>query len=181
VIRIERSTDYSLIKGVMTHPAVYRHLTDDTSPPADEFRPIESDLFWYLLAWDGNELLGLWLLVPHSAVCWEIHTALLPDAWGERARQAATVALEWIWTHTPCRRIVTGVPQGNRVAFRFALAAGMEQYGVNEASFLRGGRMLDQICLGISRPRDLPLYESAEVPIPGDCSLVAQSAGQKEG
>jgi hypothetical protein len=91
------------------------------------------------------------------------------------------VVLEWIWTNTPCRRIVTGVPQGNRLAFRFAVAAGMEQYGVNEASFLRGGRMLDQICLGISRPRDLPLYESAETPIPGDSSLLVASRGSKEG
>ena len=180
MIKIERSTDYALIKGVMTHPAVYRHLTDDTAPPAGEFRPIESDLIWYLVAWDGDELLGLWLLHPHTAVCWEIHTALLPDAWGARARRAAQVMLKWVWTWTPCRRIVTGVPQGNRLAYRFAIAAGMEQYGVNEASFIRDGRMQDQICLGISRPRDLPLYEDTEVPIPGESSPVAAFQGSEE-
>jgi hypothetical protein len=55
MIHIERSFDYGLIKAIMTHPAVYRHLTDDTAPPAAEFRPIVSDLIWYLLAWDGDE------------------------------------------------------------------------------------------------------------------------------
>jgi RimJ/RimL family protein N-acetyltransferase len=180
MIHIERSTDYALIRGIMTHDAVYRHLTDDTSPAAADFRPIESDHLWYLVVWDGNQLLGLWLLHPHTAVEWEIHTALLPDAWGDRARRAAAVMLEWVWVNTPCRRIITGVPQGNRLAYRFALDAGMEQYGVNCASFLKNGRMQDQICLGISRPRDLPLFEDVEVPIPGDSSLVAQSTGAKE-
>ncbi len=176
MIYVERSTDYALIGGIMRHPRVYPHLTDDASPAAADFRPIESDAFCYLVAWDANELLGLWLLVPQNAVCWEIHTALLPGAWGSRARRAAEVMLAWVWENTPCQRIVTGVPQGNRLAYHFAIQAGMEQYGINEASFLKGGRLLDQICLGINRPR-----EAAETPIPGDRSPVAASAGPKEG
>ena len=152
MIHIERSKDYALIRGIMTHEAVYRHLTDDYSPPAADYRPIEHEMVWYLVVWDGNELLGLWMLVPQNGICWEIHTALLPDAWGERGRRAAALAQAWIWENTPCRRIITNVPADNRIAYRFAVAAGMEVYGTNEASFLKGGRLLDQICLGISKP-----------------------------
>jgi RimJ/RimL family protein N-acetyltransferase len=173
MIHIERSTDYALIRGIMTHPAIYQHLTDDASPAAEDFRPIENDGLWYLVAWEGNELLGLWMLVPHNAVCWEIHTALLPDAWGTQARRAAVVMLDWVWRNTPCRRIVTNVPADNRLAFHFALEAGMEPYGTNEASFLKNGRLFDQICLGISRPRELPITV--------DCSPVVASAAPEEG
>ena len=176
MIHIDRSTDYGLIRGIMTHPAVYRHLTDDASPEVADFIPIENDAFCYLVAWDGNELLGLWLLVPLNAVCWEIHTALMPNAWGDRAQRAAAVMLEWVWANTPCRRIVTHVPSDNRLAYRFALAAGMRVFGIDEQSFLKGGRLLDQICLGINRP-----LEAAETPIPADSSLVAASAGPEEG
>jgi RimJ/RimL family protein N-acetyltransferase len=173
MIHIERSKDYALIREIMTHPGVYRHLTDDFSPRAVEFHPLESEALWYLVVWDGNELLGLWMLHPQNGICWEIHTALLPDAWGDKGHRAAKVALEWIWTHTPCRRIVTNVPEDNRLAFRFALAAGMTAYGVNRASFQKNGRLLDQACLGISRPREMPLFDAAEP--------VAASAGEKEG
>ena len=176
VIHIERSTDYALIRGIMTHPRVYPHLTDDGSPAAADFEPIESEALYYLVAWDGNELLGLWLFVPLNAVCWEVHTALLPHAWGDRARRAAVVMLQWIWGNTPCRRIVTHVPADNRLAYDFALAAGMQVFGIDEQSFLKGGRLLDQICLGINRPSI-----AAETPIPGDPSLLAASAGPKEG
>lgn len=180
MIHIARSTDYALIRGIMSHPAVYPHLTDDDSPAAADFRPIESDLIWYLVVWDGNQLLGLWMLHPHNAICWEIHTVLLPNSWGDQAHRAAAAVLAWIWQNTPCRRIVTNVPADNRLAYHFALSAGLEVYGTNEASFLKHGRLQDQICLGISRPRDLPWPEAIQVQIPDECSAVAQSAGPKE-
>lgn len=154
VIHIERSTDYGLIRGIMTQGQIYRHISDDGSPPADEYRPIESGVIWYLVVWDGNTLLGLWMLVPQNSICWEIHTALLPHAWGERAHRAAQVMLTWVWENTPCRRLITNVPADNRLAFHFALDAGMEVYGKNEDSFLKNGKLLDQICLGLSRPRE---------------------------
>ena len=37
MIHIERSTDYALIKAVMSQPAIYRHISDDGSPPASEY------------------------------------------------------------------------------------------------------------------------------------------------
>lgn len=161
MIQFERSFDYALIRGIMVHPSVYRHLTDDSSPPAAQYRPIESDAVWYLVVWDGNELLGLWMCVPQNSVCWEIHTALMPNAWGERAHRAAAMLQTWIWVNTPCRRIITNVPADNRVAYHFALAAGMEVYGQNEDSFLRDGKLLTQICLGISRPTSMPIFNSS--------------------
>lgn len=162
MIHIERSTDYALIRGIMTQPQIFKHLVDDGSPAADEYRPIESDAIWYLVVWDLNVLLGVWILVPQNTVCWEIHTALLPHAWGERGHRAAQAMLAWVWTNTPCQRIVTNVPVDNRLAYHFALDAGMEVYGKNEDSFLKNGRLLDQICLGMSRPRDLPVAEAAD-------------------
>jgi hypothetical protein len=38
----------------------------------------------------------------------------------------------------------------------------MEVYGQNDASFLQGGKLLDQICLGISRPREMPVIDAGE-------------------
>jgi RimJ/RimL family protein N-acetyltransferase len=150
VIRFERSFDYSLIREILTHPQVYPHISDDGSPPADEFQPLQSDAVWYIVVRDGEEVLGLWMLHPHNSICWEIHTALLPSAWGERARLAAGMLGQWIWAHTPCRRVITNVPDNNRLARRFALAAGMTEFGVNRASFLKNGQLRDQTLLGIS-------------------------------
>lgn len=153
MITFERSFDYDgVIRRIMTHPKVYSQITDDFSPACEDFQPIEHEALWYVIVRDGSELLGLWMFHPQNTICWEVHTALLPSAWGARALQAALELPEWIWEHTPCRRIVTNVPALNRVAYHFALAAQMVEYGRNERSILKHGILQDQICLGISKP-----------------------------
>lgn len=150
MITFERSFDYALIRTIVTHPRIWPFISDDGSPPVEQYRPIESEAVWYVVARDGAEILGLWMLHPHNAVCWEIHTCLLPGAWGDRALEAARLFPEWIWANTVCRRVVTNVPDYNRVALKFAWRSGMLEYGVNPASFLKNGKLYDQVCLGIS-------------------------------
>jgi RimJ/RimL family protein N-acetyltransferase len=150
VIHFKRSFDYELIGSILTHPKIYPHISDDGSPPAAEYRPIESEAVWYIVVRDEEEVLGLWMLHPHNSICWEIHTALLPNAWGERGQRAARLLPEWIWKNTLCRRVMTNVPDNNRLALRFAREAGMTEFGVNSASFLKNGKLWDQVLLGIS-------------------------------
>jgi hypothetical protein len=39
LIRFERSLDYEKIRGVVTHPRLYPHLSDDNSPAAEDYYP----------------------------------------------------------------------------------------------------------------------------------------------
>lgn len=157
VIQFERSTNYELIRQIITHERIWGYLSDDGSPPREDFEPLESNFVWYVIACDvddagGGEILGLWMFFPHNTVCWEVHTCLLPIAWGERGQAAAKMLPDWIWRNTPCRRIVTNVPTYNRLALHFAFKAGMKMYGVNPDSYLKDGILRDQMCLGISKP-----------------------------
>jgi RimJ/RimL family protein N-acetyltransferase len=152
VITFERSFDYTLIRGILTHDKIWPHISDDGSPPREEYRPIEHDAIWYVIVRDGDKLLGLWVFTPQNAVCWEVHTALLPAAWGPRGQHAARLLPGWIWANTPCRRIVTNVPETNRLALHFAVKSGMKIYGVNRQSWMKNGVLCDQICLGLSQP-----------------------------
>ncbi len=140
--------DRDLIRMVVTHPAVYKHVSDDFSPPPEEYEPHPG--MQYVSVWDKGELLGMWIFQPHNAVCYEVHTCLLPCAWGERGQRAAREMAHWIFAHTPCKRIITNVPVSNRLALRFARAAGMTEFGVNKRSIAKGGQLEDQILLGLS-------------------------------
>jgi len=161
MIRFERSFDYELVRRVMTNPAIYPHISDDGSPLAGEYRPIEHEAIWYVAAYDGDELLGIWMFCPQNAVCWEVHTCLLPSAWGERGQIAARLLPLWIWANTNCRRIVSNVPTTNRLALHFAAKAGMRLFAVNEASYLKYGQLCDQAMFGLSKPTE-PARSEAE-------------------
>ena len=149
----KRTYNYELARSIMTHSRVYPHISDDYSPNSQNYRPFEDESLWYVLVTsDDGELLGLFLFVPMNAICWDVHTCLLPKCWGPSARRAGRGMAEWVWGNTLCHRIITSVPETNRLALQFAIACGMTEYGRNEKSILKGGRLLDQICLGISRP-----------------------------
>lgn len=150
MIRFERCFDSALVRHIITHPDIWRHVTDDSAPSAECYQPPDPTLVHYLIVRDGDEILGLFMLHALNSVCWEIHTCLLPWAWGSRAMEAGCLVSEWVFEHTGCRRIVTNVPVYNRLALAYAKRAGLVEYGCNPASFLKDGKLHDQILLGIS-------------------------------
>jgi len=135
----------------MRHPKLYDPGADDFAPARDRWTPREDESIWYVLACNDGELLGLFALAPQNAICWEIHTRLLPASWGAIAAAAARAVIPWIWENTPCRRLVTVCPEYNRLAIRFARRAGLEQYGINPDSWQKDGRLFAQVLLGISK------------------------------
>lgn len=153
VLTFERTTNYELVRAIVTNPVLYKHITDDGSPAREKFRPIEHSAIWYVLVWNDDKLLGLFMFVPLNSVCFEVHTCLLPASWGKHTEAAAQGVAEWIWEHTACQRIITNVPSYNRLALRLALLSGMKEFGVNKDSFLKNGQLYDQIMLGISKPK----------------------------
>lgn len=150
----EPSTDAFLIRYILTHEKVYGRASDDFAPPVAEFQPRLEGITYVLLKRDGLHL-GLWALMPHSPVLWEVHTCLLPQAWGETAHEAVPGFLEWVWKSTTCKRLITSVPAFNRAALKFAKFAGMKEYGINEDGFQKGNRLHNIHMLGISRPMEI--------------------------
>ncbi len=149
-------SDADLIKGIITHEKLYDDVTDDFSPSRAEYEPVMHPSVLYLIVRDHGTLQGLFFFHPINAVTFEVHTCLLPHAWGHAARLIAREMLKWLWQETDCVRLVTSVPEYNRKASIFARAAGMKEYGRNPESFMKGGQLYDILLLGISRPKDQP-------------------------
>ena len=151
MVTVERTHDMEAVKRAITHPRVYPALVDDFSPPAESFTPIEHDAILYLaVRVDGNAA-GVFMLVPVNGCTMEIHTALLPQAWGANGTLAQKALLDWVWDNTQCERLITQVPAYNTLARRYAERAGLTVYGVNPRSFKRNGQLHDIVLLGISK------------------------------
>jgi RimJ/RimL family protein N-acetyltransferase len=151
MITFQRTYDYDLIESIMTHPQLYEAAADDFAPTRESFQPRTDSDIWYILVRFAGNVIGLFALAPQNAICWEVHTRLLPAAWGPIARAAAAALVPWVWENTGCRRLVTVCPSYNRLAIRFAERGGMTRYGVNPQSWQKGGALFDQVLLGISK------------------------------
>jgi RimJ/RimL family protein N-acetyltransferase len=146
----ERTTDADLIHEIVTHPANYFRVIDDSAPEPSVWRPVMNDAVWYVVIKDAEEILGLWAFFPENAVTWRAHMNFLPAAYGPRARQATRELFRWIWENTSCRRIIGEIPGFNRLAMRLVQDAGMRPFGIDEASFLKNGKLEDRVAFGIS-------------------------------
>ena len=148
---IERTTDWELIKRIVTEPSIYPKVSDDKSPLAADWQPIKDEKMYYLLAKQGIDVLGLFAVAPENAVCFKVHTCLLPHSYGEKAATAAHELIAWVFRNIDCRRLVTDVPEFNKLALKFAERAGMTKYGFNPNSWLKEGKLQGMTLLGISK------------------------------
>lgn len=152
VITIAETRDFVLIKSICADPEIYAAASADGAPPAENFAPCELEGIRYVAVRRDAETVGIWMLVPHSTVCWEIHTALLKTIRGKDAVLAAELMKQWVWSSTTCLRLITNVPAFNRRTIVFCHMVGMEPFGNNGKSFMKDGKLHDQLMFGLSKP-----------------------------
>src|SRR5215472_9928828 len=88
-LTFERSEDWQTIKEIATHPRIYPFISDDFSPPREQWEPIQSEQIWYVVIRDNGDLLGMFALAHVNHICWQVHTCLLPHSWGTLSKRAA--------------------------------------------------------------------------------------------
>ena len=143
--------DLDLVRQIITVPHIYRSATDDLSPASEDFEVKPNPVITYLLVFSGDTLFGMFAFYPQNSVTWQVHTCLLENAFGWSA-EIGKQAMQWIWDNTICLRITTRVPSFNKLAIRLSESVGMIRCGRDEKSFLKRGKLHDEVLLGISRP-----------------------------
>lgn len=88
--------------------------------------PLISPKFVYLV--DGQ---GIWTLHDHQDGLM-IHADMPPGQRGEKARESAREAFEWVFDNTPAKAIYAEIPKSNRPACFMAAWAGMKFTHENE-------------------------------------------------
>lgn len=152
MILFKRTWDTKLVESIVTHPKLYRHVTDDHSPRPEDWRAPVDPRVWYVLAYDGDELLGLYLVLE-DLDAWEIHVCLLPRAWGETALRASREIGPWLFRQSECPRLECAIREDNRLALRLALRAGFRVIDRLPSSWLQDGRAYDRMVLSLDREK----------------------------
>lgn len=142
----ERSTDYALIRSILTEPRCFRRMTARLALEADalEIGPLEG--IEYIVVFEeipklnaeGNRLVSQPVAVFLIVQGCEIHFCFVPAAWG-RTVPIARAFLVWVWENTNAKKLLGPVPIHNRLALRLACAVGFTEYAT------RGGHVLTEI------------------------------------
>jgi hypothetical protein len=151
-MNVRRATidDSDIIRAVYGSPGTWEAVSDDNTPPLEgiDLSTILSNPVMCVLIVDDA---AVFLFHPHNSVMFEMHSAVKPEFRGPQAVEAARMAGFWIFEHTPCMKIITLIPAGNVPAVVLARRGGMVKEGTLTASFLKGGRLIDQYVYGITK------------------------------
>lgn len=140
--RIERCTDRTLIRSVITDPRIWRHLSDDGSPPRAFWEPvIGPGSYWIAISPPATQAVAGFFWghrVRHRV--YEVHTAFLPPLRGALAVEAGIACQIWTRRNMDALTLQTWVPAYNRAARAFAEACGMAEMGCLPGGWVRRGR-----------------------------------------
>lgn len=140
--------DLYLINQAVMHPKINKSVSDDFTAGQ---KITTSDGFMWLGIFDKNDYLGLIMAHAHNTVLYEVHTALLPKAWGSKAIRCCELIVSWLIENTDCERIITSVPENNTLALRLAKKTGFKEYGFNPNSILKDNNLIGQTMLGLNK------------------------------
>lgn len=87
-----------------------------------------------------------------SLTTYQVHIGVDPEGRGKEAVGAAKEAIKWFFDNYPStHKLVAYIPTTNRLSQVFASLVGMRREGVCMKSFLKDGRLIDQVVYGLSR------------------------------
>lgn len=146
-LSLVRTHDMDLVKSIMLHDSIWQKIHDDGCIGAE---PQDMETIYWLIVYDNGKASGMYLVYPLNAACYEMHTCLLPEIWGQKANKAAQLLANYLFGVIGVKKVITNVPKSNKIALKYALRNGMTIEGVNRESFLKNGALEDQTMLGMT-------------------------------
>lgn len=138
--------DLEEINKIILNEHVQKDICDD---PTRNEKVLDLSGYEWIGVVEDNITQGLFLLIKHNSIAIEIHTCLLPSLRGSKAVEAGKLILNLIFENY--QKVISWIPENNRKAKLFAQMLGFQVEGINRASFLKDGRLLDQFLVGLTK------------------------------
>jgi len=95
---------------------------------------------------------GIVSFIPINSVTWNPHIVVVPEYQGSGVGTAILLdAIEWMFSNTPCRKIVAYPPVFKGKMIRVFEKCGFKVEGYSPASFLWRGVLHDRVLMGLER------------------------------
>ncbi len=136
----------SSARHVIFHPDITEVISEDGVTWTDlPVGPI------YLTGFVGGEIIGVFIIEKKCRVTADVHVQVLPKWRETHAIPFGLTVIDWTWENTEYLKMVAEIPEIYPNVMDFAERMGFEIEGVNCKSYLKGGKLLDQVYYGLCR------------------------------
>lgn len=148
-MNVERTYDENLIRCVVTMPEFWNVLSEDSQLKEDYIPPMNDT---WLIFYEGDELIGLLQVYQINKSTIELHPLLLPKHRKKYRTAFAKAAFKWLLDNLPdMQKVNACVPEIYKNVCHYVASLGFQREGVNRQSFLKHGKMNNQLYFGITR------------------------------
>lgn len=144
-LNVSRETNERVIKYVLCHEDIIGRISED-----DAELSIDVDKDCFLTLKVGEEVAGLYILIPLSSIELEIHAHILPEFRKEHGRDLTRMVYEYI-AETSYQKVTAQVPTMFPNVVSYCKEFNMVEEGINRLSMLKDGKIHDQVRLGITK------------------------------
>jgi hypothetical protein len=142
--------DIEKVERVLKADEIYPNITDDGSMPVEEFTICESlkcELNYYLMP---NENM-LVCMHPMNSITFDCHVNVLNAGRNETLMDESKKVLDYIFSKTPCQKMIAFIPVKYVNVMRYAMRIGMKIEGDSKESYLKDGVLYDQYLFGLTK------------------------------
>lgn len=121
---IERSTDYALIKQIMTEPQIWQEICGIYGGIIEEFEPA-TDGYIYIVGYDKLDVIGLFIIHPQDSgfMC---HVQVIPEHRKEHSIEFGSKVIQWTWDNTDINTLTALIPEKFKNVISFAELQGFQ-------------------------------------------------------
>lgn len=131
----KETTSIEDIEAVLCHPEIYPTITDDNSPPVEDYEPPITDHYRYIGGYVENEIVALMIYHRHQDGC-KCHIQVIPTHRAKQADKFMVMALGF----RLCDPLYGEVPELYQNVINFAESHGFTVIGETGETFFKGGK-----------------------------------------
>jgi hypothetical protein len=145
-----RTYNPNAVRQVLSRPEIFAVIAEDGQTPED----IDLDVFndCWLSMMEGDLFVGCYKLHALNRITVKAHAQILPEYRKKYSRDTGIALHEYIYNKAPAYlKVVVEIPTIYPNVKQFATDIGFREEGINRSSYLKGGEVIDQWMLGITR------------------------------
>lgn len=144
--------DYDAVLQILSHPDVLPWISEDRTI---DFARCLADAY---LKTEGVYVLhprpgAQFVCIARNVIMYEVHCHLVPETRGKAGIMAAKEAIEYMFTETPCEKLIGWTPSLYRHAMVFNRLCGFSIEGISKDAIRLNGDLCNLILWGLSNGR----------------------------
>ena len=159
MLYLKQAESVEEIEHILKDPEIFGRISEDGIVAASYEVPFDGHQIYMKIMVD-DQLIGVWIVYPDNRTTLNIHCNILKDH-REHGKSAGNLILEWfaLESEDSYQKLNAEIPVIYNDVYHFTKSFGFADEGINRQSIMKGGTIVDQYRLGITRAEVIEYLE----------------------